>query len=173
MILYLGDKELFDFICSIHPDISMEISFEEADKMIISEYSHNAVSLIRSAAEKGKPTLCVLNGYQSMTEAFGAQCQTLENCPEGKQELAVIDTSTALHKGLGHVISICRGIPSAIIEETMPPTLDCIARAETGEIIALKKNVAGSSNDLYALNYYLNSALTQHGEIIIQNFLNL
>ena len=35
MILYLGDRELFDFIFNINQDISSELSVSEADKIIV------------------------------------------------------------------------------------------------------------------------------------------
>lgn len=170
MVLFLGDKELYDFILGLSHDISTEISADDADKIIISEYSYNAVSLIRSAAQKNIPILGVLDGYRSVAEAFGGECMPVENCPEGKQELAVLDTTVPLHKNFGHVTSICRGNPSALNEENMPPELDCIARAETGEIIAL---CVKNAENIYAVNYYLNSSLTQHGDTVILNFLSL
>ena len=54
VILYLGDKELFDFISSIYPDISCEISAEEADKIITAEWLvYNQVDTPFWAFEKG------------------------------------------------------------------------------------------------------------------------
>lgn len=173
MILYLGDKELFDFISGIYPDISCEISVEEADKIIVSEYSHNTVSCVRYADSNKIPLLGVLDGYKSVAESFGADCIPVENCSEGKQELAVLDTGVNLHKNLGHVTMICRGDPSALDEETMPPELDCIARAETGEIISFCKKSDNNEEYIFAVNYYLNSPLTQCGDTILKNFINL
>ncbi len=173
MILYLGDREMLEYIQSIYPGVSSEISIEEADKIIISEHSHATVSCVRYADENGIPLLGILDGYKSVAEGFGADCIPVETCSEGKQELAVLDTSAAIHENIGHVTLICRGDPSALDEETIPPELDCIARAETGEIISFrKKNTDGNSN-IYAVNYYLNSPLTQCGDIIIKNFTKL
>ena len=170
MILYLGDKEFYEFILGITREISQELSVAEADRIVVSEYSHNAIALVREAEERHIPLLAVLDGYRSVAEAFGAECINIENCPEGKQELAVIDTSMPLYKGFGKVTSICRGNSVAVDEDTMPPELDCIARAETGEIITLCKKEENNNPQIYAVNYYLNSTLTEKGELILKNF---
>ena len=173
MILFSGDKDLYDFIYNIDTDISSEISISEAQKLIVSDYSLNAISLIRQADELNIPVLGILDGYQSVAEAFGADCIPLENCAEGKKELAILDTSIELFKGMAHVTSICRGNPYQIDEERIPPELDCVSRAETGEIIAFcKKNTLGKPA-IFAVNYYLNSSLTENGDKIIYNFLNI
>ena len=173
MVLYLGDNELFDFIYAIDPDISSEISLKETQKLIVSEYSHNAASLIRSAAALEIPILGILDGYLSVAEAFGGECLPIENCPEGKQELAILDTSSPIYKSFGHVASICRGNACAINEASMPKELYCIARCESGDIIAFCNKPFGKTPNIFAVNYYLNSALTEKGDLIILNFLNI
>lgn len=173
MILYLGDRELLEYIQSIYPNISNEISIEEADKIIVSEHSHTTVSCVRRAEENGIPLLGILDGYKSVAEGFGADCIPIDTCAEGKQELAVLDADSPLFKNIGHVTSICRGDPSALDEEVIPPELDCIARAETGEIISFCKKTEGKPPCVYAVNFYLNSPLTQCGDVILKNFIEL
>lgn len=172
MVLFSGEKDLFDYISNIYPDISTELPVSSAEKIIISEYSHNAVSMVLAANEMSIPILGILDGYQTIAEAFGADCVPDDNCPEGKQELAVTDSNSPLYKGLPHVISVCRGNPITIDEERIPPEIDCIARSENGEIISFcKKNSLNPT--VFALNYYLNSTLTNYGEAILKNFLNI
>ena len=64
MILYLGDKEFYEFILGITREISQELAVSEAEKIIIAEYSHNAISLVREAEERHIPLLAVLDGYR-------------------------------------------------------------------------------------------------------------
>lgn len=170
MVLYLGEKELYDFISTLYDDISTELPAENADRIIISEYSHNAVSLVREAIGKNIPVLGVLDGYQTVVEAYGGECVPIENCSEGKQELAVLDTTASIYRGLEHVMMICRGNPSAADEERLPPELDCIARSEDGDILALSDIENGT---VFALNYYLSSSLTQNADRLITNFLSV
>lgn len=163
---------MLDYIQGIYPDISDEISVEDADKIIISEHSHSTVACVRYADTNNIPLLGVLDGCKAVAEYFGADCIPDENCPEGKQELAVLDPHSAIFKNLGHVTTVCRGDPTSPDEETLPPELDCIARAETGEIISFcKKSDDGSL--IFAVNYYLNSPLTQCGDTILKNFIEL
>lgn len=168
MVLYLGEKELYDFISGLCDDISTELPAENADRIIISEYSYNAVSLVRNALDKNIPVLGVLDGYQTIVEAYGGECIPIENCPEGKQEFAVVDTTAPIYKGTEHVMTICRGNPSAADEERLPPELDCIARSEDGDIIALADV---EHKKVFAVNYYLSSSLTQNADKLIMNFL--
>ncbi len=170
MVLYLGDKELYDFMSGLCDDISTELPAENAGSLIVAEYSHNAVSVVRAAVDKDIPVLGVLDGYRTVVEAYGGECIPIENCPEGKQELAVLDTTIPIYKGLEHVMSICRGNPSAADEERLPPELDCIARSEAGDIIAVSD---AEHKSVFAVNYYLNSSLTRGADKIIMNFLNL
>ncbi len=173
MILYLGDKETFDYLATLTNDISAEISIDEADKIIVLEYSHTAVSLIREAEGKNIPVLGILDGFRSVAEAMGAELITIENCPEGKQELCVLDTDSPLHHSLPHVTSVCRGSSEGIDEERFPDELMAIARAETGEIIAFSKNTDQEFPHIYGVNYYITSGLTLCKENIINNFINL
>ncbi len=172
MILYVGDNELFDFIFGITENISSDITMSEADKLIISEYSHNAISLVRYAHQANIPVLGILDGFQSVAEAFGIECENID-CPEGKQELAILDTSFDLHKNLSHVTTICRGNPLTISDLSINENLDCIARSEGGEIISICGKSSKGAMNIFAINYYLNSSITQNGDAIVRNFINL
>ena len=97
-----------------------------------------------------------------------------ENCQEGKQEMAILDTGSALFKGLETVVKICRGTPSAVIDTALPPGLDCIARAETGEVLAFSnRQVQNLEESIFAVNIHLVSNLTPEGARIIENFINI
>lgn len=172
MILYVGDKELFNFIFAVTEDISSDITMSEADKLIISEYSHNAISLIRYAVSENIPVLGILDGFKSVAETFGIECICVD-CPEGKEELAILDTNCDLYKNLSHVTTICRGNPFSIAESAINKDFDCAARAENGEIISVCARSKSGQQNVFALNYYLTSSITQKGNEVIKNFVNL
>lgn len=174
MILFLGEKNLFDYIKNIHPDITYDIGIEAADKLIVSESTEAAAAAVRAAILINLPVLGILDGYQVVCQELGGRCETIDTCAEGKQEWAVVDVECPIYKGLESVIKICRGRPVAIIESTMPQELDCISRAESGEIIAVRSLTASNvGGNVYAINYYPASELTPAGENIIKNFINL
>lgn len=174
VILFIGEKELFDFVCDISPDVTYDIGIENAEKLIVCDASDASVAAVRAAHLINIPVLGILGGYQAVAAAFGARCEPIDNCAEGKQEWAVIDATSPVYVGLESVIKICRGKPVAVIESTMPAELDCMSRAETGEIIALRNFSAPKAyGDIYAINYYPASELTPDGRRIIENFIKL
>ncbi len=174
MILFTGDKALFDFVRTKTPDVTYDVAIESADKLIVCEYSDTALSLVRAAMLINIPILGILGGMQAIAESFGARCEMLENCAEGRQEWAVVDTSSPIFKGLEKATKICRGAPISVIEATMPQELDTIARAETGEVIAFESYMAPDvRGSVYAVNLHPASGLTPCGSKIIENFVNL
>lgn len=174
MILFFGEKEQFDYIKTITADITYDIGIESAEKLIVCEFTEASVAAVRAAVLINIPVLGILDGYQAVCAAFGGRCEAIDTCPEGKQEWAVIDATSPIYVGLESVIKICRGKPIAIIEAAMPAELDCMSRAETGEIIALRNFTAPKTyGNVYAINYYPSSELTPNGDHIIKNFTKL
>ncbi len=174
MILFIGEKALYDFICTKTDNATYDVAIEEAEKLIVCEYSDAALAAIRAAILINIPVLGILGGYQAIAECFGARCEVLENCAEGRQEWAITDTASPIFKGLEKVIKICRGAPLAVIDATMPQELGVIARAETGEIIAFESYCAPDiQSNIYGVNLHPASGLTPSGGKIIENFVNL
>lgn len=174
MILFIGDKALFDFIHDITPDVTYDLPIERADKLIVCDYSDTSVQAVRAAILINIPILGILGGYQAVAEALGAKCEPISTCQEGKQELAILDTESSLFKGLETVVKICRGTPTAVIDTALPADIGCIARAETGEIIAFSsKHMSELEGSIFGVNIHLVSNLTPNGENIIQNFINI
>ncbi len=173
MILFIGDKVLYDFIHAKTPDLACDIGVEAADKLIVCEYSDNALAAVRAAILINIPILGIVGGFQAIAESFGVRCEMLENCAEGRQEWAITDTASPIFSGLEKVVKICRGTSLAPIEAAMPNELDCIARAETGELIAFESYCApGVRGNIFGINLYPNSELSPCGERIIENFIN-
>ncbi len=174
MILFIGEKALYDFVCTKTPHVTYDIGIEAAEKLIVCEYSDAALAAVRAAILINIPVLGILGGYQAVAESFGVRCEMLENCAEGRQEWAVTDTSAPIFEGLEKVVKICRGTPVAVIEATMPHDLDCIARAETGEVIAFQSYCAPDiQGNIFAVNLHPTSGLTPCGGRIIENFVNI
>lgn len=174
MILFIGDKALYDFVHEITPDVTYDVPIEQAEKLIVCDCSDSAIQAVRAAILINIPILGILGGYQAVAEAFGARYEDIDTCQEGKQEMAILDTGSALFKGLETVIRICRGTPAAVIDTALPADLDCIARAESGEIIAFaNKHMPDLEGSIFAVNIHLVSNLTPDGGRIINNFINI
>ncbi len=174
MILFIGEKALYDFVLEATPDVTYDIAIESAEKLIVCDCSDAAVAAVRAAILINIPVLGILGGYQAVAEALGARCETVESCAEGRQEWAIANNNSAIFNGMEKVIKICRGTPIAVIEATLPSELDCIARAETGEILAFESVTSqGMSCNIFAINLHPASGLTPDGAGIIENFVKL
>ena len=173
MIHYIGDRGTFEYLVNLGMPIIFSNSLAQAEKLIITEYSELAVRLIKEAILVNTPVLAILDGFQSVIKAFDGICDENE-CSEGKQEWAVIDTSVPIYYGLETVIKICRGKPFGLPKAVMPAELDCISRSNDGDIIAVCNLIApGKYGNIYGVNYYLSSGLTPDAEKIINNFINV
>ena len=173
MVLYIGGRYLFDYLLSLNIPVTYSNNLSDAEKVIISEYSDNAVRIIKEALLVNIPVLGILDGAKSVVTAFGGRCDDIE-CAEGKQEFAVVDTSVPIFRGLESVIKICRGKPFGILETVIPSELDAVSRSGSGEILAVCNLIAPDKHgNIYGLNYYLASELTPDAKKIIKNFMEL
>lgn len=173
MIHYLGERGMFDYFAGIGIPVIFSNNLAQAEKIIVTEYSEQAVRLIREALLVNVPVLGILDGFMSVIKAFDGRCEEIE-CAEGKQEWAVVDNSVPIYSGLETTIKICRGKPYGILETVMPSELDCISRSDEGDIIAVCNLIAPQKyGNIYGLNYYIASGLTPDAEKIINNFINI
>lgn len=169
----MGDRPQFDYLLSLNAPVTFSNNLSEADKIIITEYSEQAVRTIREAILINIPVLAILDGFKSVVQAFGGRCEDIE-CAEGKQETAIIDTNVPIYKGLETVVKICRGRPFGILEAVMPQELDVITRSGNGDILAVSNLIAPHKHgNIFGLNYYIASELTPCAKYIIKNFLEL
>ncbi len=169
----MGDRPQFDYLLSLNAPVTFSNNISEADKIIITEYSEQAVRTVREALLVNIPVLAILDGFKSVVQAFGGRCEDID-CAEGKQETAVIDTNVPIYKGLETVIKICRGKPLGILETVMPRELDVITRSGNGDILAICNLIAPEKHgNIYGLNFYIASELTLCAKQIIKNFLDL
>jgi anthranilate synthase/phosphoribosyltransferase len=113
------------------------------------------------------PILGVCLGHQCLGAVFGAKVGRAPGIMHGK-------TSKIHHTGAG----ILAGLPtpfeagryhSLIVFDPVPAELEVIARAETGEIMALRHR----SHPTYGLQFHPESVLTDVGKQILKKFLAL
>jgi len=173
VILYLGERETFDYLSSLGIHAVFSNSLSNAEKVIVTEFSEDAIRIIKEALLINIPVLGILDGFQSVVSAFDGKCEEI-NCAEGRQEFAVIDINVPIFKDLETVIKICRGKPVGLLESSLPKDLDIISRSNEGDILAVSNLIAPEKHgNIYGINYYLASGLTPDAEKIINNFINL
>jgi anthranilate synthase component 2 len=114
------------------------------------------------------PILGVCLGHQAICEAFGASIVYAKTLKHGEASNISLDSGCALFRGLPNVISGARYHSLAVRENTLPAELLVTARAEDGEIMAVRHE----KFPLYGLQFHPESILTPMGKHILQNFLD-
>lgn len=185
MILLIDNYDSFSYnlyqlIGSIRPDIQVirndeytveEIRNMKPDAIILSPgpgKPADAGICIAVAKELGKeiPILGVCLGHQSICEAFGATVSYAKELMHGKMSLVDVDQTSPIFKNLPKQIQAARYHSLAVLPETLPDTLQVIAKTEDGEVMA----VSHRDYPIYGLQFHPESILTPMGNEILKNF---
>lgn len=117
---------------------------------------------------KGKiPILGICLGHQSICQAFGATITYAKRLMHGKQSKVEIDITCPIFYNLPDKILAARYHSLAADPETIPETLQVIAKTTDGEIMAVKHR----DYEIYGLQFHPESILTPDGNTILKNFL--
>jgi len=113
------------------------------------------------------PVLGVCLGHQAIGEVFGGRVIRADRLMHGK-------TSPIHHQGIG----IFQGIPSPfqatryhslIVESPLPEVLQVTAQTAEGEIMGLQHR----EYPIFGVQFHPESILTEHGKVLLQNFLDI
>jgi anthranilate synthase/aminodeoxychorismate synthase-like glutamine amidotransferase len=113
------------------------------------------------------PVLGVCLGHQCLGAVYGGRVERAPRLMHGK-------TSPVYHSGAG----IFAGLPSPfnamryhslIVNEPIPAELEVVARTAEGEIMALQRRNTAT----YGVQFHPESILTEYGQQLLQNFLQL
>lgn len=115
------------------------------------------------------PILGVCLGHQAICEVFGAKITYAKELKHGKQSLTRLDTQDPLFAGIEQTIRVGRYHSLAAAEEGFPACLRISARTSDGEIMA----VSHGQYSLFGVQFHPESILTESGEKIIRNFLQM
>ena len=174
---------LFQLIGGVDPDIRVIRNDElTAAEILALKPSHIIVSpgpgrpadagvcedVIKAAAGK-IPVLGVCLGHQAICEAFGAEVTYAKRLMHGKKSVAVLDTNSALFRGMDDTCEVARYHSLAANEEGFPECLRITARTDDGEIMAVEHK----DYPIYGVQFHPESILTQHGRQMAENFLRI
>ncbi|MDO9545092.1 MAG: aminodeoxychorismate/anthranilate synthase component II [Synergistaceae bacterium] len=188
MILLIDNYDSFSYnlyqlIGSFDPDIKVirndaltvnEIDVLSPDAIMISPgpgRPEDAGICIECIQKRGSkyPMLGVCLGHQSICEAYGATVSYSKELMHGKQCRAFLDKDCSLFKDMPDTTLVARYHSLAAVEETIPECLKVIARADDGEIMAVKHK----RYNVFGLQFHPESIMTPDGPIMMQNFLDL
>lgn len=173
---------LYQLVGKINPDIKVIRNDElTVDEILALSPSHIIISpgpgkpsiagvceeLILKAAGKIK-LLGVCLGHQAICEAYGAKIVHAKQLMHGKKSVITADKNCALFKGIDGEFEIARYHSLAADESNFPACLKIAAKTADGEIMAVQHEKYA----VYGVQFHPESILTQHGEIMLKNFLS-
>ena len=174
---------LYQYLGELKADIKVirndELSVDEIralnpDKIVISPgpgRPEDAGIIIEAVKELGKdiPMLGVCLGHQAICAAFGAKITYASRLMHGKQSLTDLDTKQPIFKDCSEKTPVARYHSLVADESTLPAELKVIARADDGEVMAVRHE----SYPIYGLQFHPESILTPEGKKLLGNFLSV
>ncbi len=112
------------------------------------------------------PILGVCLGHQAICAAFGATVTYASRLMHGKQSRTEVDTAAPIFRGLPERLPVGRYHSLAVDEATLPEELRVIARADDGEVMAVRH----ADRPLYGVQFHPESILTPDGAVMLKNF---
>nr|MCR5202012.1 aminodeoxychorismate/anthranilate synthase component II [Lachnospiraceae bacterium] len=113
------------------------------------------------------PILGVCLGHQAICEAFGSKINYAKELMHGKSSEVKLDTNASLFTGIDRYETVGRYHSLAVDEENLSASLKVVARADDGQIMAVKHK----QHDTYGLQFHPESILTPSGDKIVKNFI--
>lgn len=112
------------------------------------------------------PILGICLGHQAICEVFGAQINQAQKIMHGRQDTIALRTD-AIFEGLPETIPVGRYHSLAAAQDTIPQTLEVIARAHDGEVMGVRHRTL----PVWGLQFHPESIMTPQGTTILENFL--
>jgi anthranilate synthase/aminodeoxychorismate synthase-like glutamine amidotransferase len=126
------------------------------------------MALVRAAIEQNTPILGVCLGQQAIGEALGAKVTHAPHLMHGKVS-PITHAATGLFKDLPSPLNATRYHSLCLEEGTLPLELEITARSPDGVVQA----IAHKTRPVHAVQFHPESVLSEHGEAIVRNFLEL
>lgn len=146
---------------------------ESAGAVVISpgpgrpEGAGNTLGVIRKYAGT-KPMLGVCLGHQAIGEAFGAEVVHASRLMHGKTSGMTHDAQ-GLFSGLPSPLTVMRYHSLTLREESIPDLFSVSARADDGEVMAIRHREA----PIEGLQFHPESIATDAGKAIVRRFLEM
>lgn len=115
------------------------------------------------------PILGVCLGHQAICEAFGGTVGYAKELMHGKTSQIQLDGNDPLFKGLGSSAVVARYHSLAADEATLPEELLVTARADDGEVMAVRHR----DYPLHGIQFHPESIMTPGGMRMLENFMAL
>ncbi|KQM29637.1 para-aminobenzoate synthase [Frigoribacterium sp. Leaf8] len=127
-----------------------------------------SIDVVHAALAVDKPLLGVCLGHQAIAEALGATVTHADELMHGKTSKVEHDDS-AFYDGVPQPFTATRYHSLAVVDETVPETLEVTSRTTGGVIMGLQHRSA----PVYGVQFHPESVLTQGGYQMIGNWLSV
>ena len=127
-----------------------------------------SIDVVHAALAADKPLLGVCLGHQAIAEALGATVTHADELMHGKTSKVEHDDS-AFYDGVPQPFTATRYHSLAVVDETVPATLEVTSRTTGGVIMGLRHR----SSPVYGVQFHPESVLTQGGYQMIGNWLSV
>jgi len=125
-----------------------------------------SIPLVHVAVETGRPLLGVCLGHQAIAEALGATVTHAEELMHGKTSRIVHDESD-FYDGVPRPFTATRYHSLAVVDGTVPDSLEVTSRTEGGVIMGLKHR----ERPIFGVQFHPESVLTEGGYRMLGNWL--
>ena len=115
------------------------------------------------------PILGVCLGHQAICAAFGATVTYAKELMHGKQSDVKFERDCPLFKGCPETAPVARYHSLAADADTIPEVLKVTALTADGEVMAVQHR----DYPVFGLQFHPESIMTPHGNIMLENFINL
>jgi anthranilate synthase component 2 len=127
----------------------------------------NCVDIIKDLGSK-IPILGICLGHQCIGEAYGGHTIHAKELYHGKSSKIKI-SKDKIFEGLEEELTIARYHSLVVEYNTIPDCFEILAKTQENEIMAMKHK----EYEIYGLQFHPESILTEKGDKIIENFINL
>lgn len=115
------------------------------------------------------PILGVCLGHQAIAQTYGANIKNMENPVHGvKSKIHILNDNRLFYGVEAKTITAGRYHSWCVSEKNMPACLEVTAVDDEGCIMALSHR----HYNVHGVQFHPESYMTEHGEIVIHNFLN-
>jgi len=125
-----------------------------------------SIPIVRAALAAGSPLLGVCLGHQAIAEALGATVTHADELMHGKTSLIRHDDSP-FYDGVPQPFRATRYHSLAVVDGTVPNSLEVTARTEGGVIMGLRHREA----PVFGVQFHPESVLTEGGYRMLGNWL--
>ena len=125
-----------------------------------------SIPIVRAALAAGSPLLGVCLGHQAIAEALGATVTHADELMHGKTSLIRHDDS-AFYDGVPQPFRATRYHSLAVVDDTVPDSLEVTARIDGGVIMGLRHREA----PVFGVQFHPESVLTEGGYRMLGNWL--